>query len=159
MSLEEIIGEGPHTSLWTSSSGVREVDKDMKKGNFVIFAFKQLMELQVEIEEDIDRPMRDKIELKCHNDESSCFVGKLKYLECMIDVDRVEWLGICRDHWCFHQHRVFTSDFILNEELVSIKNKNKVIMSRQNLWTNNRFPHAQDVYAKALFYQILTNCA
>ena len=58
------------------------------------------MQLQVEIEKDIDRPMRDKIELrilgagwpkrKCHNDESSCFAWKLKDLECMVDVDRVE---------------------------------------------------------------------
>ena len=29
--LKENIGEGPYTSLWTSSSGVREVDNDIEK--------------------------------------------------------------------------------------------------------------------------------
>ena len=62
------------------------------------------MHLQIEIEENIDRLMRDKIERrifgpgwpkrKCHNDESSCFAWKLKDLECMEDADRVEVLEI-----------------------------------------------------------------
>ena len=47
-----------------NSISVREVDKDIGKDNCVIFSFKQLMQLQVEREEDKDRPMRDKIELR-----------------------------------------------------------------------------------------------
>ena len=87
MSLEEIIGEDAHISLWTSSNGVWEVDKDIEKCNFIIFAFKQLMHSQLEREEDIDRPIQDKIELrifgvgwlkrKWHNDEAFWFAWKL----------------------------------------------------------------------------------
>ena len=57
------------------------------------------MQLQVEREEDIDRPMQDKIKLrvfgawwpkrKCYNDEFFCFAWKLKILERMVDLDRV----------------------------------------------------------------------
>ena len=116
MSLEEIIGECPHISLCTSSSGVREVDKDIGKGNLFIFAFKQLRHLQVEREENIDRPIRDKIELKIfgagwpnqkyHNDEPFSFGRKLWVWECMVEVDGVEVLGM-KDDWCFHKYIEF----------------------------------------------------
>ena len=41
------------------------MESDIGKGNlFSFFSFKQLMQMQVESEEDIDRPMQNKIELR-----------------------------------------------------------------------------------------------